>query len=132
MNRAENKPSEIILGCALKIHKALGPGLLESVYRQCLCYEIQKSGLSCQSEVILPVRYETLIFESGYRADLIVNDQIILEIKSTDKHNPAHNAQTLTYLKLSGLPLAILINFGLPTLNDGIKRYANGTEANVL
>jgi len=126
------RPSEIIIGCALKIHKTLGPGLLESVYRQCLSYELGKAGLTCQTEIMLPVHYETLSFENGYRADIIVAGKIIIEIKSTDKPNPAHHAQTLTYLKLSGLPLALLINFGHPVLMDGIKRYANGPEANQL
>jgi GxxExxY protein len=126
------KPSEQIIGCALKIHRALGPGLLESVYCKCLVYELEKLGFKCQTEVILPVFYETLSFETGFRADIIVNGSTILEIKSTDKTSPAHTAQTLTYLKLSKLPLALLINFGEATLVAGIKRFANGPEGDNL
>jgi len=126
------KPSEQIIGCALKIHRALGPGLLESVYCKCLVYELKKLGFKCESEIMLPVTYETLSFENGFRADIIVNGNTILEIKSTDKHSPSHTAQVLTYLKLTKLPLALLINFGEPTLTAGIKRFANGPEGDSL
>ncbi len=124
--------SEQIIGSSIKIHKTLGPGLLESIYRQCLAYELEKLGLECRQEIPLPVSYETLTFENGFRPDIIVNNEIIVEIKSTEKTQPVHSAQTLTYLKLSKLPLALLINFGEPTLMSGIKRFANGPAGDEL
>ena len=125
------KVSEQIIGAALKIHKTLGPGLLENVYRQCLAYELEKLNMKCREEVLLPVFYESLSFENGYKADIIVNDKIIIEIKSSDKSHPAHAAQTLTYLKLSKLPwhcLSILANplwpQGLNALRRVLKEIA--------
>ena len=126
------KLSENILDSAIKIHKALGPGLLESVYQNCLIYELGKKNISCQKEVVLPVKYEDMDFESGFRADLIVNDKIIIEVKSTDKIQPVHKAQTLTYLKLTKYPLALLTNFGQNKLINGFQRFAHGEEANDL
>jgi GxxExxY protein len=118
--------SEKIIGCSIKIHKSLGPGLLESVYQKCLTYELSKLSISSRTEVILPVQYEELNFESGFRADLIVDEKIIVEIKSVEKISPVHTAQTLTYLKLTNYPVALLINFGEATLKAGIKRFVNG------
>lgn len=118
--------SEKIIGCSINIHKALGPGLLESVYQKCLVYELEKLGIPSKTEVLLPVSYEDLNFESGFRADLIVDEKIIVEIKSVEKISPVHTAQTLTYLKLTNYQVALLINFGEATLKTGIKRFANG------
>lgn len=126
------KLSENIIDSALKIHKSLGPGLLESVYQNCLAYELNKKNITVQKEVVLPVQYEELNFESGFRADLIVNNYIIIEIKSVDKVQPVHKAQTLTYLKLAKYPLGLLINFGEPLLKNGLHRFANGEAANEL
>lgn len=126
------KISEEIIDSALKIHRALGPGLLESVYQNCLEYELSKKSINSRKEVILPVHYEDMRFESGFRADLIVNEQIIIEIKSVEKIQPVHKAQTLTYLKLSRYPLGLLINFGEPLLKNGLFRFANGEAANDL
>lgn len=126
------KISQIIVESSLKIHKALGPGLLESVYVQCLKHELHKQNITCANEIMLPVFYDDLKFESGFRADLIAENKIIIEVKSVEKVMPVHKAQTLTYLKLSGLPLALLINFGEPLVKDGIHRFANGEHANDL
>lgn len=126
------KISEDILDSAIKVHKILGPGLLESVYQNCLAYELEKKKIPCKKEVILPVKYEELDFESGFRADLIINDQIILEIKAVERLNPIHRAQILTYLKLTKYPLGFIINFGQDKLVNGFQRFANGEIANEL
>lgn len=124
--------SETILDCSLKIHKALGPGLLESVYQDCLLYELEKKNIECKKEIILPVQYEDLRFDSGFRADLIVSEKIIIEVKSIEQTKPVHRAQILTYLKLTGYPLGLLINFGQEKLINGFQRFANGEAANDL
>lgn len=126
------KLSENILDCALKIHKTLGPGLLESVYQNCLTYELKKKNISCQKEVILPVQYEELDFESGFRADILIDKKVIIEIKSVERLQPVHRAQILTYLKLTEYPLGLLINFGQEKLINGFQRFANGEAANDL
>ncbi len=118
--------SEQIIGCSIKIHKTLGPGLLESVYQKCLVYELSKLNITSKTEVLLPVKYEELNFESGFRADIIADEKIIIEIKSVEHLSPVHAAQTLTYLKLTNYPVALLINFGETTLKAGIKRFVNG------
>lgn len=123
-----SKLSETIIGCAIQVHKALGPGLLESVYQQCLSHELKKLNINCISEVIIPISYDNLYLESGFRADLVVQDQIIVEIKSIEQLSPVHKAQILTYLKLSKKPLALLINFGETYVKNGIHRFANGPE----
>jgi GxxExxY protein len=110
----------------------LGPGLLESVYQNCLVYELEKRNIHCKKEVILPVSYQELDFESGFRADIIVDDKIIIEIKSLEKMSRIHKAQILTYLKLTRFPLGLLINFGEDKIIDGFHRFANGDEANNL
>jgi GxxExxY protein len=124
--------SEKIISSAIKIHKTLGPGLLENVYQGCLIYELQKQNVAVQREVTLPVKYEEMIFETGYRADLIVDQKVLIEIKSIEKTLPIHKAQTLTYLKLTNYPLALLINFGEALVKDRIHRFANGEAANDL
>jgi len=122
--------SRDIFNSCIKIHKTLGPGLFEIVYKQCLAYELQKLGHDVDVEVLLPVSYETLDFENGYKADLLVNKKIIIELKSVDKLSAVHKAQLLTYLKLSNYPLGFLINFGETLVKDGFHRFANGEEAN--
>jgi len=126
------KPSQDIFDCCLKIHKTLGPGLLESVYQNCLGYELEKIGYAVEKEVTLPIKYESLNFEHGFRADLIVNDKIIIEIKSVNSIAAAHKAQILTYIKVANYPLGLLINFGEPLIKNGFHRFANGNEANDL
>ena len=122
----ENQITERIIKCALKVHSALGPGLLESAYKECLNYEMRKNGLSVEKERPLPLVYEEVKLECGYRADFLVEKQIILEIKSVDALNDIHLAQTLTYLKLIDRRIGLLINFNVMQLKQGIKRVING------
>jgi GxxExxY protein len=114
-----------IVDAAIKVHSALDPGLLESTYEACLMYELVKRGLPTRSQVTLPVRYEDVVIEVGYRIDLLVMDEVILELKSIDAIAPIHRAQLLSYLKLSAKKIGLLINFNVPRLKDGIVRLAN-------
>jgi GxxExxY protein len=125
----DNKLSEQLIGLCLKIHKNLGPGLLESAYHRCLEYELMKSDIPFQSEVMMPVKYESLFIESGYRADLIIDNKILLELKSVEKINDIHKSQTLTYLKMSGLKIGLLINFKEPLLKNGLHRFINSAPS---
>jgi GxxExxY protein len=111
-----------ILDAAFRVHRTLGPGLLESVYEICLCHELNKRGLSFKSQVALPVIYDDLRLDAGLRLDLIVNDSVIVELKAVEKMIPLYQAQALTYLKLTKKRLGLLINFNVPALKDGIKR----------
>ena len=122
----ENEISNAVIGCALRVHSALGPGLLESAYTACLHFEIGRSGLFVESQKPLPLVYESVKLECGYRADLMVERKVILEIKSVEAVNDLHLAQTLTYLRLSGCRLGLLINFNVLRLKEGIKRVVNG------
>lgn len=122
----ENKITEAIIGCAFKVHSVLGPGLLESAYKECLEYEMRKNGLFVQKEKPLPLIYEEVQLECGYRADFLVEKQIILEIKSVDALNDIHLAQVLTYLKLNQSRIGLLMNFNVLRLKSGIKRVVNG------
>jgi GxxExxY protein len=117
-----NKLSEKILKCAFTVHNALGPGLLESAYEECLFYELKCAGLTVEKQKALPVIYKEIHLETGYRIDLIVNKQIVLEIKSVEAIADIHVAQALTYLKLSKCKLGLLLNFNVPSLKLGIKR----------
>lgn len=114
--------SYAIIGCAYRVHSSLGPGLLESTYEVCLEYELLKEGMKVERQKALPVVYENIKLEVGYRIDLLVDNQIILEIKSVDCINPVHEAQLMTYLKLSKIKLGILINFNVSDLKKGIRR----------
>lgn len=114
-----------VLGAALAVHRALGPGLFESVYKGCLADELSRAGIQTECEVALPVVYRDRRVEQGFRLDMIVEGRLILEIKSTEGLLPVHSAQVLTYLKLSGLPQGLLINFNVPRLKDGIKSFLN-------
>jgi GxxExxY protein len=117
-----NKLSEKILKCAFTVHNALGPGLLESAYEECLFYELKCAGLTVEKQKALPLIYKEIHLETGYRIDLIVNKQIVLEIKSVEAIADIHVAQVLTYLKLSKCKLGLLLNFNVPSLKLGIKR----------
>ena len=119
-----NKLSGIILDCSIEVHRNLGPGLLESVYEVCLCKELTLKGLKFQRQVLLPVNYKGE--NADYRIDLIVEDEIIIELKSVELMNPVYEAQLLTYLKLADKKLGLLINFNVPRLIDGFKRMLNG------
>jgi GxxExxY protein len=112
-----------IIELAIKVHRRLGPGLLEAVYEKCLCWELAHAGLAFARQVDLPVRYEDVEIESSYRADMIVEGRVILELKSIERVLPVHTAQTLTYLRLSDCEVALLLNFGAPRLVDGIRRF---------
>ncbi len=120
-----NKLSSNIIGAAIEVHKVLGPGLLESAYEKCMCYEMGLRGLSFENQKPLPIIYKGESLDCGYRLDMIVENAIILELKSCEKIEPIHKAQLLTYLKLSGLNLGLLLNFNVPVMRDGIVRIVN-------
>ena len=120
-----NALTERIIGLAIKVHKALGPGLLESTYEICFAYELEKNGFKVERQKVLPVVYEGISIECGYRIDLMINGKIILELKSIEKCLPIHEAQLLSYLKLSGCKLGLLLNFNTKYLKDGIVRLIN-------
>lgn len=111
-----------VIDAAFRIHKALGPGLLESVYETCLCHELKHSGIPFKPQVALPIHYNGLTLDNGLRLDLLVDDKLIVELKAVEKMHPLYDAQLLTYLKLSGLRLGLLINFNTVLVKDGIKR----------
>jgi GxxExxY protein len=115
-----------IIGAAYKVHKALGPGLLESAYEVCLIHELSKLGLKIENQKPLPVVYNGIKLNAGYRIDLLVEDSIIVEIKSVEAIAPVHNAQLLSYLRLSNHRYGLLINFNVANLKEGIKRIVNG------
>lgn len=124
-NLTENDLSRIIVDCAYKIHTKLGPGLLESSYEECLLFELIKNGLYVEKQKALPLIYEDIKLEVGYRIDLLVENKIIIEIKSVESLNDVHLAQILTYLKLSNCKLGLLINFNVALIKHGIKRVVN-------
>ncbi len=121
----ENEISNIIIGLAIEVHNALGPGLLESAYKECLYYKIAKLGLFVGKEKPLPLVFEEVKLECGYRIDLLVEKKLVLEIKSVDVFNDVHLAQTLTHMKLGNYKLGLLLNFNVVRLKDGIKRVVN-------
>jgi GxxExxY protein len=121
----ENEISKGIIGCAIRVHKALGPGLLESAYQECLFYELQKSGYFVEKQKSLPLIYDEIKLDVGYRIDLLVENKVIVELKSVEALNDIHLAQVLTYLKLSDCRLGLLINFNVLRMIDGIKRIVN-------
>ena len=121
----ENELSKIVFEAGLKVHKALGPGLLESAYEECLLHELQKLGLFVEKQKSLPLIYEEVKLDAGYRIDLLVEKKIIIEIKSVEALNDLHLAQILTYLKLSNCKLGLLINFNTVLFKNGVKRVVN-------
>jgi GxxExxY protein len=122
----ENEITGLIIGEAMKIHSAFGPGLLESVYEECLHYKLLKLGLSIERQKPIPLFFESIKMECGFRCDLIVEDKIIVEIKAIESLSEIHTAQLLTYLKLTDKKIGLLINFNVVKLKDGIKRLMNG------
>ena len=118
--------SRTVLDCAMRVHTALGPGLLESAYEACLAEELRLSGLSVEVQVPVPVVYKGVKLDAGYRIDLLVDGRVVVEVKSVETIAPVHKAQTLTYLRLSGKCLALLINFNVVHLKEGIKRFVMG------
>ena len=121
----ENELAKIIVDKCLKIHRALGPGLLESVYEEVLSYELMKDGLKCKRQVGIPVFYEDIKMDLGFRADMIVGGKVILELKSVENIMPVHKKQLLTYLKLTEMKLGLLINFNVELIKHGITRIVN-------
>ncbi|PKP30051.1 MAG: GxxExxY protein [Bacteroidetes bacterium HGW-Bacteroidetes-16] len=121
----ENELSTIIIGCAIEVHKQLGPGLLESAYQECLFYELKSAGLKVQKEKLMPIVYKEVKLDHGYRIDLLVEDKVVIEIKTVDSFVDVHTAQVLTYLKLGNYKLGLLLNFQTAILKNGIKRLIN-------
>lgn len=119
---ARDALTQKVIGCAIEVHKQLGPGLLESSYERCLIYELTKAGVEARGQVALPIDYKGMSFEAGYRLDILVPDKLIIELKSVDRIMPVHMAQMITYLKLSGIEKGLLINFNVRKLIDGVKR----------
>jgi GxxExxY protein len=122
-----NRLTEMIIGAAIEVHRNTGPGLMESVYEECLCYELSQLGLKFQRQVELPVSYKQIKLKCGFRMDLVVEDAVVLELKTVDQLLPIHSAQILTYLKLSGKKIGLLINFNETVLKNGLKRLAART-----
>ena len=123
---SENDISKKIIGAAIEVHKSLGPGLLESAYETCLAYELEQEGLHVQQQLPLPVVYKDVKLNAGYRIDILVENKVIIEIKSVDNLADIHTAQLLTYLKLKDLRLGLLVNFNVVLLKNGLKRILNG------
>ncbi len=121
----ENELSKIIVDCCYKIHKTLGPGLLESVYEEVLYYVLTKNSLRCERQMGVPVTYENIKMDIGFRADIIVESKVIVELKSVEKILPVHKKQLLTYLKLTGMKLGLLVNFNVELIKNGITRIVN-------
>jgi len=121
----ENNISKKIIGCAIEVHKQLGPGLLESAYQECLYYELRSAGLRVQKEIPMPIVYKEVKLDHGYRIDLLVEDKVVIEVKSVENLNDVHTAQVLTYLKLGQYRLGLLFNFHTTILKNGIRRVIN-------
>lgn len=123
-----DKLTETIIGAAIEVHRELGPGLLESTYRQCMCHELSLRDVQFRFEVELPVRYKGILLDCGYRMDLLVEDLVVVEIKTVERLLPVHDAQLLTYLRLYQRPIGLLLNFQTPVLKDGLKRIVNNFQ----
>ena len=118
-----NLITEKIIGCAIEVHKSLGPGLLESAYEECLYYELKNAGLTIERQKSVPVIYKEIKLDCGYRIDLLVENAVVVELKTVEAFNPVHEAQILTYMKFSKKSIGLLINFNVTLLKNGIKRY---------
>jgi GxxExxY protein len=118
-----NKLTEKIIGCAIEVHRTLGPGLLESAYEECLDFELRSAGLITQRQVAVPLVYKEVKLDCGYRIDILVENSVVIELKTVDAFAPVHEAQILTYMKLTNKSLGLLINFNVTLLKNGIKRY---------
>lgn len=122
----ENEIGRALVDSAMKVHRVLGPGLLESVYEVALAHELRTRGFSVERQVAFPIVYEGVEFDEGFRVDLVINGLVVAELKSVEKIAPVHAKQVLTYLRLSKLRLGFLLNFGMPYMRDGIERIVNG------
>jgi GxxExxY protein len=123
---AEEEIGHAVIGGAIKVHTILGPGLLESAYEQCLVYELEKLRLRTQRQVLVPIRYEDLTIDNGYRIDLLVEGSVVVELKSVEQILAVHRGQLLSYLRLGGFKLGLLLNFNVSRMRDGITRLVNG------
>jgi GxxExxY protein len=128
MSQEHNRITHTILGGALAVHKALGPGLLESAYEACLAFELSERGLKVERQKALPVRYREVDLDCGYRIDLLLDGKVIVEVKAVERLNPVHEAQLLSYLKLSNCKVGLLINFNVRILKNGVRRLVLGLE----
>ena len=117
--------SEIVIGACIEVHRHLGPGLLESTYEQCLCHELTVLGVAYERQELLPLVYKGVELQQGYRLDLVVRRQLLVEIKAVERLLPVHDAQVITYLRLSGLPVALLVNFHTPVIKQALRRFTN-------
>jgi GxxExxY protein len=117
-----------VIGLAIEVHRQLGPGLLESAYQECLFYEIKKAGLKVEKEITLPIIYKEIKLDQGYRIDLLVENKLVIELKTVENYTSVHFAQILTYLKLGNYPLGLLINYNSKILKNNIKRFINTTS----
>ena len=122
----ENEIGKVVIDCAVKLHQSLGPGLLEAVYEAVLADTLERRGLAVERQKSIPIEFDGMVFDEGFRADLIVNGLVILELKSIEKIHPVHKKQLLTYLKLTNLKLGYLLNFGAELMKHGITRIING------
>jgi len=122
-----NGITETIIGAAIQVHRVLGPGLLESSYEACLAYELRRRGLSLEQQIPLPLVYEQVKLDCGYRIDLMAERSVVVEVNSVERLAPIHEAQVISYFKLSGCKVALLINFNVRVLRDGIRRFINGS-----
>jgi GxxExxY protein len=121
----QNDPlTERIIGFAIEVHRHLGPGLLESAYEECLCHELEQAAMVFRRQVPLPIVYKSVRLDCGYRLDVVVENRVIVELKAVERLMPIHEAQVITYLKLSGIPTGLLLNFNTPVLKDGVRRLA--------
>jgi GxxExxY protein len=123
---SENEIGTVIIASAMKVHSAVGAGLLESAYETCLLYELEKQGLAVQRQVLIPLRYEDLRIDNGYRVDLLVENRVVVELKALETILPVHRAQLLSYLRLGGFKLGYLLNFNVARMREGIVRLVNG------
>ena len=121
-----NDLTHLIIGKLIKVHRILGPGLLESIYRRCVAYELRQARCTVEEERTFPLVYEGMTFDCAFRVDVVVNGEVVVEIKAVDKLDPVHSAQLLSYLRLADCPVGLLANFHSPVLKDGLKRLVNG------
>ncbi|HSD07416.1 GxxExxY protein [Flavobacterium sp.] len=128
LNEELNALSYKVIGLAIEVHRELGPGLLESAYQQCLYYEIKKAGLKVEKEITLPIIYKDIELDQGYRIDLLVEDKLVIELKTVESYTSVHFAQILTYLKLGNYPFGLLINYNSKILRNNIKRFINSNR----
>ena len=126
--------TERVIGLAIEVHRQLGPGLLESAYEECLCFELRRAELAFRRQVALPVVYKSVRLDCGYRLDVVVEERLILELKTVERLLPIHEAQVITYLRLSGIPAGLLLNFNTAVLKQGLRRLmlAGGTDRDLI